>query len=84
MRFIVGDGDTGDQEGGKEGQARQEEGREPGQEANRREERKEDGGGVEEGAAEEGVKQTRCPSWSPTSEFSLGLLCCHSPCNKTH
>ena len=34
MRFIVGDGEVGEQEGGEEGQAREEEGREPGQEAN--------------------------------------------------
>ena len=39
MRFIVGDGDdVGEQEEGEQGQAREEEGREPGQEANRREE----------------------------------------------
>ena len=33
MRLIVGDGDVGEQEGGEEGPARDEEGREPGQEA---------------------------------------------------
>ena len=53
MRFIVGDGDVGEQEEGEEGQAREKEGQEPGQEANGQEEREEDGEGVEEGAAEE-------------------------------
>ena len=42
MRLIVGDGDVGEQEGGEESQAREEEGREPGQEANGRVEREED------------------------------------------
>ena len=36
MRFKVGDGDVGEQEEAEEGQAREEEGREPGQEANGR------------------------------------------------
>ena len=58
MRFIVGDGDdVGEQEEGEQGQAREEEGREPGQEASGREEREEDGEGVEEGAAEEGGQE---------------------------
>ena len=54
MRFIVGNGDVGEQEGREESQAREEEGRELGQEANGQVKREEDGEGVEEGAAEEG------------------------------
>ena len=59
MRFIVGNGLMGEQEGGEESQARKEEGREPGQEANGRVEREEDGEGVEEGegAAEDGWQE---------------------------
>ena len=57
MRFIVGDGDVGEQDGGEENQAREEEGREPGQEANGRVEREEDAEGVEEGAAQEGRQE---------------------------
>ena len=57
MSFIVGDGDVGEQEGGKENQPRKEEGRGPGQEANGRVEQEEDGEGVEEGAAEEGEQE---------------------------
>ena len=44
MRFIVGDGDVGDQECGEESQARDEQGRGPGQEADGRVEQEEDGG----------------------------------------
>ena len=57
MRFIVVDGDVGEQEGGKESQAREEEGREPGQEANRRFEQEKDREAVEEGATEEGEQE---------------------------
>ena len=49
----MGDGDVGEQEEGEKGQTREEECREPGQEANMRGEREEDAEGVEEGAAEE-------------------------------
>ena len=56
IRFIVGDGDVGEQEGGEESQARDEEGQETSQEADGRMEQEEDGEGVEEGegAAEDG------------------------------
>ena len=57
MRFIVGDGDVGEQQGGEESQVREEQGSEPGQEANGRVAREEDGEGVEEGAAEEGEQE---------------------------
>ena len=30
------------------------------------------------------LKQIRWRSWSPTSEFPLGPLCCYSSCDKTH
>ena len=53
MRFIVGVGDVGEQQGGEGSQAREEEGQEPGQEANGPVHSEEDGEGVEEGAAEE-------------------------------
>ena len=49
MRFILGSGDVGEQEGGGESQAGDEEGREPGQEADGRVEQEEDEEGVEEG-----------------------------------
>ena len=57
MRFIVGDGDVGEREGGDESQAREEEGQKPGQEANGQVEQEEDGEGVKEGAAEEGGQE---------------------------
>ena len=60
MRFIVGDGDLGEQEGGEEGPARDEEGRELGREADGRVEQEEDREGVEEGgrAAEGGGRES--------------------------
>ena len=55
MRFIVGDGDSGEEQDEREqDQARGEEGREPGQAASGREEREEGEHGVEEGEAEGG------------------------------
>ena len=54
MRFIVGSGDNvGELEERKQGNAREEEGREPGQAASGREGREEGEEGVEEGEAEE-------------------------------
>ena len=47
MRFIVGDGDDGEQGGGEEGPAQEEEGREPGQEADRQVEQEGEREGVE-------------------------------------
>ena len=60
MRFIVGDGDVGEQEGGEEGRARNGEGREARQEADRWVEQEEDGERVEEGegAAEDGGRDS--------------------------
>ena len=60
MRFIEGDGDVGEQEGREEGPARDEEGPEPGWEADGRVERGEDREGVEEGdgAAEGGGRES--------------------------
>ena len=60
MRFILGNGDVGEQEGGGEGRARDQEGREPGQEADGRLEQEEDREGVEEGegAAEGGGRES--------------------------
>ena len=54
MRFIVGDGDNmGERDEGEQGNAREEEGREPGQAASRRGEREGGEEGLEEGEAEE-------------------------------
>ena len=60
MRFIVGDGDVREQEGGEEGPPREEEGREPGQVADGRVEQEEDREGLEEGegAAEGGGRES--------------------------
>ena len=58
MRFVVGDGDdVGEREETEQGKAREEEGRELGQEASGRDEREEKGEGVKEGAAEEGGQE---------------------------
>ena len=68
IEFTVGDGDVGEQEGGEEGPARDEEDREPRQEADGRVAQEEDREGVEEGegaveggrresAAKEGVDE---------------------------
>ena len=55
MRFIVGDGDSGEERDEREqDQARGEEGREPGQAAGGREEREEGEGGLAEGEVEGG------------------------------
>ena len=60
MRFIVGDGDVGEQEGEEEAPARDQKGRETGQEADRWVEQEEDREGVEEGegAAEGGGRES--------------------------
>ena len=60
MRFIVGDGDVGEQDVGEEGPARDEEGREPGQEADGPVQQEENREGVEEGerAAERGGRES--------------------------
>ena len=60
MRFKVGDGNGGEQGGGEDGPARDEEGQEPRQEADGRVEQKEDREGVEEGegAAEGGGRES--------------------------
>ena len=52
MRFIVGDGDDGEQGGGQEVPALEEEGREPGQEADQQVEQEGEREGVEEGDGE--------------------------------
>ena len=57
MRFIVGDGDVGEEECGEESQAREEEGQEPGQGPNGQVEREVDGEGVEDSVAEEGGQE---------------------------
>ena len=60
MRFIVGDGDVGEQEGGEESEARDEEGRELGREADGQVEQEEDEEGVEggEGVPEDGGQES--------------------------
>ena len=60
MRFIVGNGDVGEQEGAKKGPARDEEGLKLGQEADGRVQQEEDREGVEEGegAAEGGGQES--------------------------